>query len=244
MLQQLYPEPVGDVDVYDAYRPRDPDRPLVRINMVSALDGHIVDAGGVSGGLGGEGDHSAFVAMRHHADGIVAGAGTVRAEGYGPMRIRRQWAARRAADGKDGPAPIVIVTRSVMLAPAAPIFTAAAAPTMVLTVDDAPADRLQAMRRAGAVVVQAGEGDVDLAAGFQILREEHGLGHLLVEGGPTLNSQIVAAGLAQELCVTLAPVLAGGHDAGRLVDGLGSGRALSLAKILEHDGELLLTYRF
>lgn len=235
---------MDEVDVYEAYRPEDPDCPLVRINMVASLDGHIVDAGGVSGTLGGTGDQQAFFAMRHHADAIVAGAGTVIAEGYGPMKLREEWTARRQAGGRDGPAAIVIVTRSLNLDPGAAIVAQAVTPTIILTTTDAPTDKVAAVRDAGAVVVQSGTGDVDLVTGFDALRADHGLDHLLVEGGPDLNGQLINEGLADEICVTLAPVLAGGRDDKRLVSSLGDTHGLQLAKVIEHNGELLLTYRF
>ncbi|MEE8601653.1 dihydrofolate reductase family protein [Euzebya tangerina] len=247
-MRRLYPnrpgiDPSTAVDVYEAYRPEDPLAPLVRINMVSALDGRVVGDDGVSGTLGGDGDGQAFFAMRHNADGVVAGAGTVRAEGYGPMRVRDGWGERRRADGRHGPASIVIVTRSLDLDLESRVFTEAVAPTIVLTTTDAPTERVAAVEDAGGLVVAAGEGDVNLTAGFEQLRSDHGLAHLLVEGGPNLNGQILTAGLADEVCVTLAPALAGGDDGKRIVDGLTERRDVTLAQVLEADGELLLTYR-
>ena len=243
-MDRLFPPPVStDPDVYDAYRPDDPLGRFVRLNMVTSLDGHIVGSDGVSGTLGGDGDRQAFLAMRHLADGVVAGAATVRAEGYGPMTVREEWGARRRADGRDGPASIVIVTRSVDLDPDSPVFGEAVAPTIVLTTTDAPAGKVSDVRSAGGVIVTAGEGDVDLEAGFDALRRDHGLNHLLVEGGPALNGQVLTAGLADEVCLTLAPALAGGDSEKRMVDGLPDRLDLKLAQVLEADGELLLTYR-
>jgi riboflavin-specific deaminase-like protein len=241
-VKRLHPSPAADVDAYDAYRPADPRAPLVRINMVTSLDGRIVDADGVSGSLGADGDEQAFFAMRAMADAVVAGAGTVRAEGYGPMRVRPVWAGRRAEDGLTGPAPIVVITGSVDLDLSGPLFADAVAPTIVLTHADAPADRVRAVEQAGAIVIAAGERSVDLAAGLQALADDHGLHHLLVEGGPTLNGHLLTAGLVDELCLTLAPSLAGGQDGRRAVDGLADRHDMRLAQVLEADGELLLTY--
>lgn len=242
-MDRLYPSPVVDVDVYDAYRPADPRGRLVRVNMVTSLDGRVVGADGVSSSLGGDGDRMAFFALRHLADAVVAGAGTVRAEGYGPMRLRAGWAARRAADGRDGPAPIVVVSGSVDLDPSAPLFTQADAPTIVLTSRSAPADRVARITAAGGIVVAAGEDEVDLVEGFARLAEEHGLRHLLVEGGPTLNGALLAAGLVDELCLTLAPLLVGGGEGHRIVDGVAMRHDLHLVQVLHKDEELLLTYR-
>ncbi len=241
-MNRLYPTAGTDIDVYDAYRPSDPMAPLVRVNMVSTLDGRVVGTDGVSGTLGGEGDRAAFFAMRHLADGVMAGAGTVRAEDYGPMTVRDGWRERREADGRTGPASIVVVTRSVDLDTTSRLFTEAVAPTFVLTTTDAPEDRVAAVRGAGGVVVQAGEDDVDLAAGITLLRDEHGLRSLLVEGGPDLNGQLLAADLVDELCMTLAPTIAGGEDERRVATGLDEGRRMVLRQVLEADGELLLTH--
>ncbi|WP_370326987.1 dihydrofolate reductase family protein [Euzebya sp.] len=241
-MRQLLPSARDAVDAYDAYRPDDPRAPLVRVNMVTSVDGHVTDADGLSGGLGGDGDSQAFSAMRHLCDAVVAGAGTVRAEGYGPMRVREGWGARRRRDGREDPAPIVVVTASVDLDVGSPLFTEAVAPTIVLAPEDAPADRVAGVRDAGGVVVGAGSGRVDLPLGLARLRDEHGLAHLLVEGGPSLNADLLAAGLVDELCITLAPTLAGGTDPRRVVDGLGVPLPLRLSRLLEHDGELLATY--
>jgi riboflavin-specific deaminase-like protein len=242
-VQRLLPGPVAEVDPYDAYRPADPRAPLLRLNMVASLDGRVVGEGGVSGPLGGPGDRDAFFAMRALADAVVAGAGTVRAEGYGPMRPRARWADRRRADGREGAVPVVVVSASLELDLAAPLFAEAVRPTIVLTAEDAPVDRVDAVVRAGGVVVAAGRGRVDLARGIARLRAEHGLQHLLVEGGPALNGQLVAAGLVDELCLTVAPVLVGGHDLRRTVDGLQAPAGFELTCVHHADGDLLLRYR-
>ncbi|CAN5510108.1 pyrimidine reductase family protein [soil metagenome] len=241
-MDRLLPSHESDIDAYDAYRPADPRAPLVRINMVASVDGRIADGDGVSGGLGGAGDQQVFFALRNMADAIVAGAGTVRAEGYGPMRPRPGHADQRRTDGLDGPVPIVVVTRSMDLDTGSALFTAAVAPTVVLTTVDAPSEAVGAVRDAGGIVVQVGRRDVDLASGIAILGRKHGLHHLLIEGGPRLNGHLLAAGLADELCLTIAPQLVGGGDARRVVDGLDVPHDLRLTRALVHDGELLLTY--
>ncbi len=242
-MRRLLPSPTRVVEPYEAYRPADPAAPLLRLNMVASLDGAVTDARGVSGSLGGEGDHRVFVALRALADGILAGAGTVRAEGYGPHRLRPELVARREADGRTAPAPIVVVTRSVDLPLDGRLFTEAVTPTIVLTCAAADADRKAAVRAAGGVVVEAGGDAVDLAEGVALLRREHGLAHLLCEGGPTLNGQLLAAGLVDELCVTLAPTLVGGDRLRGLAAGLPERIDAELVHVLEHDGDLLLRYR-
>ena len=59
-------------------------------------------------------------------------------------------------------------------------------------------------------MIIAGERDVDLAAALGALAER-GFARVLAEGGPSLNGQLAAAGLLDELCLTLAPLLVGGE---------------------------------
>jgi riboflavin biosynthesis pyrimidine reductase len=92
------------------------------------------------------------------------------------------------------------------------------------------------------VVVESGpEGRVDLPALLRTLREE-GVRALLCEGGPTLHGALQAAGLVDDLFLTIAPKLAGGV-APRILEGdLPGVEPLELAWLLEEDGELFARY--
>ncbi|NEE36385.1 pyrimidine reductase family protein, partial [Streptomyces sp. SID7982] len=99
-----------------------------------------------------------FGTLRGLADVVIAGAETVRQEGYRPARAREAFAERRAAAGQ-GPAPAVaVVTGSLDLDFSLPLFTEPLVPTLVVTAAGAPADRIEAARKAGADVVIAGDG--------------------------------------------------------------------------------------
>ena len=66
----------------------------------------------------------------------------------------------------------------------------------------------------------------------------------VAEGGPTLNAQLAAAGLLDELCLSLSPRLVGGA-AKRILDGLEvpGTTPLRLCSACEQDGFLFLRYR-
>jgi riboflavin-specific deaminase-like protein len=240
-LRQLLPEPASDVDAYEVYRPSDPRAPLVRINMVASVDGCVVDADGRSGSIGGEGDREVFRCLRALADAIVVGAGTVRTEGYGPHRLPPRLAAARAADGRPDPAPLVVVSASAALDYSSPLFTEAAVPTVVVTSASAPLERRQAAERAGRLLVVDAD-TVQPAPLMHLLREELGLGHLLVEGGPTLNAGLLDAGLVDELCVTTAPSLLGDQGP-RLAGAIAGRQELELLTLCTDGSELLARYR-
>ena len=110
----------------------------------------------------------------------------------------------------------------------------------MLTGPDAPADRLRALRAAGADVVV-----LDPLSPAAVVGElgRRGLHRVLCEGGPRLFGDLVAADLVDELCLTVAPVLAAG-EAGRIAVGPPGSppRSLRLVGALEEDGVLLLRY--
>jgi len=93
------------------------------------------------------------------------------------------------------------------------------------------------------VVVESGpEGRVDLPELLRSLRGE-GVRALLCEGGPTLHGALQAAGLVDELFLTIAPKLSGGGSPAILEGTLPQVTELELAWLLEENGELFARYR-
>ncbi|RLV09922.1 hypothetical protein CTZ27_01310 [Streptomyces griseocarneus] len=215
----------------------------LRANMVSSLDG-AAHHEGRSQPLSSDADMRIFGTLRALADAVVVGAETVRLEGYRPARAREAFAARRAALGQ-GPAPaIAIVSAGLDLDFSLPLFTGPLVPTLVLTGADAPADRVDAARAAGAEVIVAGEGRrVDPRRVPEVLAER-GLTRLLTEGGPRLLGEFAAAGVLDELCLSLAPLVASGTSP-RIVSGppVAVPERFALASILEEAGFLFTRYR-
>ncbi|MDV5149016.1 pyrimidine reductase family protein [Streptomyces sp. SBC-4] len=230
-------------ELADAYAYPEGDRVWLRANMVSSLDG----AGqhdGRSQPLSSETDMRIFGTLRGLADVIVVGAETVRLEGYRPARAREAFAARRAAAGQ-GPAPVIaVVTASLDLDFSLPLFTEPLVRTLILTGAAAPAERVQAARKAGAEVLVAGDGaGVDPARAVAALAER-GLRRQLTEGGPRLLGQFVAAEVLDELCLTLSPTMTAG-GAQRIAGGpsVAVPTRFAVASVLEQDGFLFTRYR-
>lgn len=101
---------------------------------------------------------------------------------------------------------------------------------------------LRAAVAAHADVIVAGERQVNLAVAASELARR-GYRRILAEGGPRLLGQLAGAGLLDELCVTVSPVLAGG-PAGRILHGAPGSRParLDLAHLLADDGYLFCRY--
>jgi riboflavin biosynthesis pyrimidine reductase len=227
----------SDLAVLYAY----PPGPWLRANMVSSADG-AAHLDGVTRGLSSEADRHLFALLRTLADVIVVGAATVRAERYAPVRRHELWPDLRP--GRTPTPPIAVVTARLDLDPASRLIAAApaSARTIVITTAQAPADRRAALDGLAEVIV-AGLETVDLKAAVAALAER-GHRRILVEGGPRLLAQIAAAGLLDELCLTIGPLLAG-PGANRILAGARSAippQPLTLAHVLEDDGCLFCRY--
>lgn len=208
-------------EIYDDLRARyladrrthDDGRPWVLLNMITSIDGAIA-VDGLSGGLGNEADFAVFSTLRSLADVILVGAGTAAAEGYKVPKPTAEVLERRAAAGQ-APRPIIaLVSRSLRIDLDAPLFTDADYRPVVVTAASSPADRRAEIADVADVVI-AGEHEVDFADAIRSLGRRCGP-VILAEGGPTLNGQLVAADVLDELCITISPLVVGGAG-GRMV---------------------------
>jgi riboflavin biosynthesis pyrimidine reductase len=230
-------ESAGAADLADAYAyPPEAGRWL-RANMVSSADG-AATRGGLTEGLGGPADRRLLSVLRALADVVIVGAGTVRAEGYGPVRPREWWGGLR--DGRAPAPPLAIISRSLHFDFDAPVFTEALVPTIVVTCASAPVDRLRACEKR-AEVITTGEELVDAGAALDALAER-GLVRQLTEGGPRLLAEFAAAGRLDELCLTISPQLTAG-SAARVLDGPSmEPMPLRLGHVLGDDDFIFLRY--
>jgi riboflavin-specific deaminase-like protein len=243
-MRRLLPEPAAEVAPEDAYAdlPRARSRPGVRVNMVAALDGAIT-VEGRSGGLGSEADRRVFRALRALTDVVLVGAGTVRNEGYGPPRLPDEAQAARRARGQSRLPRIAVVSRSLRIDWGHRFFAEAPpdARPMVVTCADAP-EEARARAAEVADLIVAGRDEVDLAAALDRLGAD-GVRSVLCEGGPSLNSALLAVGLLDELCLTVSPVLVGGDGPRMLAGSPPAPGAMRLHAAYEEDGFLFMRHR-
>jgi riboflavin biosynthesis pyrimidine reductase len=216
-------------------------RPWVLANMVVGIDGSAA-VGGRVGGLSSARDRELFVLLRSLADAVLIGAATVRAEGYGPVRLPAALQEQRKARGYPAVPPLAVVTRSLDLDWGSAMFSPDAAVRPIIITAAASADAAPPEAKELAEVIVAGEDSVDLALAAAELKAR-GVTTLLTEGGPTLLGELMARGLLDELCLTLAP-LSGGDPLPVAIrpDGPGDLSAFRLASVLEEDGHLFLRY--
>jgi riboflavin biosynthesis pyrimidine reductase len=202
--------PLTPAELIDLYAPASRAAQWLRVNFIQSIDGSS-SVGGLSGALGGPADKAVFDILRGVADVVLAGAGTVRSEGYGALTVDGrlvEW--RRRAGLPDHPV-MAIVSRRLDLDPASALFTEAPTRPLVFTTSNAPSGARRELAEV-ATVIDAGAEEVEPRHVLAEL-ERRGLPQVLCEGGPTLFGLLIAADAVDELCLTTAPLLEGGAGA-------------------------------
>jgi len=192
------PEPV-DIDdpesraaLLDFYRP--PSENWLRINLISSVSGNAGGSDGTSETLTNPADRRLLGVIRELGDVVLIGAQSLRAEGY--LLPRRSPLAVVTASGDltgHGAGDSIEAGRVLVLCPAA------AEPRVRETVGTAVVDVVHVPDDGGRMSM------TDIVAALR----SRGLASIVCEGGPSLASQLVAAGLVDELCVSTSPLLNG-----------------------------------
>ncbi len=199
---RLYPLPARevsaiyeDLDLPPAGR-RNDSRPYVVLNMISSLDGRAAVEGRASR-LGSAADRQTMRTLRAKADAVMVGAGTLRAE--------------RLTLGLDSPAdshPLAVIATSSGDVPLeSNLITPEGQGVLVITRENVT---VSSGEHRVVPLPADGSGNLDLGVALEVLKAEHGVNLLLVEGGPKLNHSFLSRALADELFLTLAPILIGG----------------------------------
>jgi 2,5-diamino-6-(ribosylamino)-4(3H)-pyrimidinone 5'-phosphate reductase len=203
---RLYPLPQREIPAQSIYEDLelppagrgDSRRAYVIINMVSSVDGKTA-IGGKAARIGSQTDRQTMRNLRSHADAVMIGANTLRAE--------------KLSLGLDGPSdkpqPLAIIaTRTGDLPLKTNLILGEEQEILLLSPRELPAYPCGRARRL--LASEDKPGHVGLEEALESLKAEYGVDVLLVEGGPTLNHALSSRGLADELFLTLAPKLLGG----------------------------------
>jgi riboflavin-specific deaminase-like protein len=213
------------------------ERPYLALNMVSTLDGKATIDWRTKG-LSTELDRQLFHQLRTQVDAVLIGAGTARAERYGRIAKSDELRQKRVSEGL-APEPLAVVASARLNLPVdLPLLQEPDQEVVIATGSDAElsgtAARIEYFRT----------GD-DLPLLVSRLRDERGVRSILCEGGPTLNFHLLAAGLVDELFLTLNPKLSGGGAALTIVAGrdLVEPTELELLSVAEGGGDLFTRWR-
>jgi 5-amino-6-(5-phosphoribosylamino)uracil reductase len=192
-----------------------PDRPYTVLSCCMSLDGYLDDSSPRRLVLSNDADLDRVDELRARADAVLVGAGTVRADNPRLLVRSPERRARRVAEGRSATPLKVTLTALAKLDPEAAFFAVGDTEKLVYCSGDTVSAAHDALGDV-ATVVQCGQpgclGNVveDLHA--------RGVRRLLVEGGATVLSQLLAEGLADELQLAVAPFFVGDSAAPRFVD--------------------------
>ncbi|OHV39914.1 MULTISPECIES: RibD family protein [Pseudofrankia] len=218
-------------------------QPYVLLSCAASIDGYIDDASEHRLRLSNEADFDRVDEVRAGCDAILVGAGTIRADN--PRLLVRSQARRDTRVRRGQPAnPLkATLTGRGDLDAEALFFTTGDAPKVVYAATSA----LEKTRdRVGTVAETVDVGEpADLGRMLADLASR-GVGRLMVEGGGAIHSQFLAAGLADELQLAIAPFFVGDPRAPRFVhDGAypwNSANPTRLAEVVRIDDVVLLRY--
>ncbi len=231
---------LDDEQLGACYAVGDRTRQSVRLNFVSSIDG-AATAGGLTAGLSSPADKRVFDLLRRLCDVVLVGAGTVRAEGYGAMRLDLVSAQWRRANGLTDQPVFAIVSGTLNMDPGSPVFTQAPVRAAGVTVGAAPLAKRQAFSRVAEVLVC---GDERLDPGLMLSElATRGLRQVLCEGGPTLFGTLLEADCVDELCLTISPRIEAGAAPRIAAGALPEARRMRLHHVLVSGSTLLLRYR-
>lgn len=236
------PTELTRADLVDLYRwPVSAGRAHVRSNFVTTLDGSVQGLDGRSGSINTESDHEIFALHRALCDVILVGAGTLRDEGYAAVDLQPWQRSLRTSEGLADFPTLAVITGSLQLDPAFITPPGEHGPVIIVTSRDHDAAAIKPFSSVGADVLQAPDSAIELQ---WVLAEltRRGLSRVLCEGGPTLHRDLLAAGLLDELSLTLAPSAVGGvghrSTAG---DALEERADFDLQRVLLGDDQTLFT---
>ena len=189
-------------------------RPLVLLKSAMSLDGRTATITGDAKWISGPDSRRLAHRWRAELDAICVGIGTVLADD--PLLTARDVEAAKQ------PVRIVFDGTARLPLSSSLVGSISEAPVVVVARPEAPADRVEALERAGVDVVKC-QGDPRTRV--ECALEELGrreLTSLIVEGGATLAGAFVDADAVDELRVFVAPMVLGGADARPVLDGEGA----------------------
>ncbi len=223
------------------------DRPFVHMNVAATADGKIDTFERRGASISSARDKERVDKLRAESDAVLIGGRTL--HGDDPtltIKSAALRAEREALGLPTNPVKVAVASR-LELKINSNFLTAGPSRTMLFTTSQTPESQLAMLRSSRAEVYVLGDKHVDLVTVLHILKE-NGIKNLMVEGGATLNFELINLGLVDELTIYIAPMIFGGETAPTLAAGSGRVRSAAIPmKLIKadewEDGGILLYYR-
>lgn len=183
-----------------------PGTPFVTLKCAATLDGHIATRTGDSQWITNEQSRAFGHRLRHEADAILVGSGTLHAD-------NPSLTARIKGEKSVDPVRVILDTGLGIRPDARVICQASDAPTIVIAGPDAPKERQSALEEKGVRVVRVEPGNLGLDLRDVMLKlGAMSITSLLIEGGGKVAASALNAGIVNKVCYFIAPKFLGGDD--------------------------------
>ena len=222
-------------------------RPHVHINVAATADGKIDTFERRGASISTPRDKDRVDRLRADADAVMVGGRTLHGDDPSlSVRSESLRAARRQRGLPENPAKVSVST-NLQLRPDCLFLTAGPARVLLFTTPRTSGQALEGLRAAGAKVFVHDADRVDLLTALDTLAQE-GVQRLMVEGGATLNFEVLQLGVVNDLTIFIAPRIFGGATAPTPAGGAGLAAASAIPlQLIEvnkwDDGGVLLHYR-
>ena len=222
------------------------DRPFVIINVAITADGKTDTIARRGATISSPHDWARVDRLRAESDAVLVGGRTLLGDDPRLTVKSADLRAKRRMRGlEENPTKVGIVSQADLRLDSR-FLTAGPAQVMIFTTQRTSPAQIARLREGGAQVFVMGEHRVDLVQTFHHLREQ-GVKRLLVEGGGTLNAELLRLGLVDELYLYIAPLIFSGAGAPTLADGVGLQREEAIHLQLNsvetlRDGGILVHY--
>jgi 2,5-diamino-6-(ribosylamino)-4(3H)-pyrimidinone 5'-phosphate reductase len=217
-------------------------RPYVLLNVAATADGKIDTRVRRGAAISSARDRQRVDELRASVDGVMVGSRTLHDEDPRLTVKSPALRAERVARGQpENPAKVGVASHLELRSDSR--FLTSGPARIVLFVPQGCGDDA-ALRQCGAEIYELGDARVDLTAALSTLANA-GIDRLMVEGGGTLNFELLRLGLVDEVQLFIAPLIFGGADAPTLADGVGD-LSLQLVRTSVEtwdDGGVVLRYR-
>ena len=222
-------------------------RPFVFINVAMTVDGKIDTFARKGAAISSQRDKERVDQLRAEADAVLVGGRTLLDEDPKLTVKSEALQAGRIARGlTPNPIKVGIVTKAELKSHSKFLHEGHTR-VVIFTTHQTSIDQLAFLRSQGAEVYVVQLDKVDLQHALAVLKEL-GINRLMVEGGATLNFELLRLGLVDEITAYMAPLIFGGEKAPTMVSGSGLERSAALPLKLVHveswdDGGVLLKYQ-
>lgn len=222
------------------------NRPFVFINVAMTADGKIDTFRRRGAAISSPGDRERVDRLRAGADAVMVGGRTLLDEDPRLTVKSEELRLGRAARGlSPNPLKAGVVTRANLKADSE-FLSAGPADIVIFTTHRTSKRHLSLLKARGVDLYVDDAEKVDLGRALATLKDL-GIDRLMVEGGATLNFELIRLGLVDEITAYVAPLIFGGATAPTLAAGPGLERNAAIPlQLVEaekwEDGGVLLTY--